>query len=278
MPQLNFSIVVLLEHAPEVSLRCLTAIAEMSEAYEVVLVVETEDPRYDTLLQALGSDVQVVDRDGASYAEACRLGAQRTQGDIIVWMRDDVEVSAGWQGGLLEAFDDGAAGVCPILVSPRGSVRDAGAVLIEDRSAERIRAMPRGQGLSPADRRMSEPARLMVPCLAAFALRASALYAVGELDGRLPARWAFTDLACRLAEHGQAVRFAPKVRMRQHEEVNGFAPDPRFAARWLGRAPADQLAPQHDAHHPDARAMETVLEPGDAGRQRLERVLTTPAA
>lgn len=280
MTQFAFSIVVLLEHAPDVSLRCLTAIAEVSESYEVVLVVEAEDPRYEHLLQALGGDVQIVDRAGASYAEACRRGAQRTQGEVIVWLRDDVEVSAGWQGGLVDAFNDGAAGACPMLVSPRGSVRDAGAILTEDLSAGKLRAQPRGQGLSPDDRRMAEPARLMVPCLAAFALRASALYSVGELDGRLPARWAFTDLACRLAEQGQAIQFVPNVRMRQHEEVNGFAPDPHFAARWMGRARADQLKTQRDAvlPHPKARPIEVVVfDPGEPGalRRCVEGVLTT---
>lgn len=231
-----FSIVVLLEHAPEASLRCLTALAEMSEGYEVVLVVEADDPRYRPLLDALGGDLQIVDRAGASYAEACRRGAQRTQGDVIVWLRDDVEVTPGWQDELQGALDEGVAGVCPMLVSPRGSVRDAGAILTQDPTAGMMRAQPRGQGLSPDDHTLSEPTSLMVPCLAAFAVRASALYEVGELDGQLPARWAFADLACRLAERGQSIQFVPRVRMRQKEEVNGFAPEARFSARWMSRA------------------------------------------
>lgn len=241
-PNALFSIVVLLEHAPEVSLRCLTALAEMSESYEVVLVVEVEDPRYQALLGALGGDLQIVDRAGASYAEACRRGAQRTQGEVIVWLRDDVEVAPGWQAGLVDAFDQGAAGACPMLLSPRGSVRDAGAVLTEDVSEGEIRALPRGRGLPPDDPHLSATTRLMVPCLGAFALRTSALYEVGELDGQLPARWAFADLACRLAERGKTIQFVPSVRLRQHEEANGFAPDPSFSARWMPRARVDAEA------------------------------------
>lgn len=276
----DYSIVVVIEHQPELTLRCLTALAELSESYEVVLVVEAGDPRYAPILDALGGDVQVVDRAGTSYAEACRRGAQQTRGEVVVWLRDDVEVSPGWQATIVETLSDEVVGVCPCLVSPRGAVRDAGAVLTEDLSAGKLRAQPRGQGLSPDDGRLAQPARLMVPCLAAFAVRAEALHGVGELDGKLPARWAFTDLACRLAEEGKSVHFIPAIRMRQHEEVNGFAPDPRFSARWMARARADQLETQGaTVHpHPKVRPVEVVIfDPGDAGllRRCVEGVLRT---
>ena len=106
------SIVVPLAGAPVQALRCFEGIAAQADvpAYEVI-VVDDASVGLDSLLARLGGDVELIKcEQRVGFARAAAIGAQRAQGEIIVFVRDGAQPAPGWLASLTAPFQDPSVG------------------------------------------------------------------------------------------------------------------------------------------------------------------------
>ena len=142
------------------------------------------------------------------FGRAVNLGVEAGDGDALVLINNDVDVSPGFLSALIRPFDDPRVGmVASVLVVPGGKRVDAAGVVI-DRGLG-------GYGYmvgSPVGALASPPAGLIGPCGGAAAYRRSAFDAVGGFDGEIFAYSEDVDIALRLLAEGWTCAFAPDAR------------------------------------------------------------------
>jgi GT2 family glycosyltransferase len=106
--QVDVSIVIPLQGAPEQALRCFESLAALQDAPEhEVIVVDDASVGLEPLLARLAGDVDVVTSPRrVGFAGAASLGAQRASGRVAVLVRGAPQVEPDWLGPLVRALDD----------------------------------------------------------------------------------------------------------------------------------------------------------------------------
>jgi GT2 family glycosyltransferase len=108
----NISIIVPLSGGAAQALRCFEGIAIQPEepAHEII-VVDDASADLEPLLSRLEGDVAVVRNDRRlGFAAAAMRGAERAQGEVIVFIRDAAVPGPGWLAPLAEALADPGVG------------------------------------------------------------------------------------------------------------------------------------------------------------------------
>jgi GT2 family glycosyltransferase len=183
------------------------------------------DPRFELLVVDNGSSAPLppglrILRPGRNlgFAGGANAGAAEAQGEIILILNPDAVPEAGALEALLEGFAawPAAAGLAPRLVGTDGKVQFAWQLRrLPSPLALVLQAFPgfggvSGDGAEPA---AGEPVEQ--PAAAALAFRREALAAVGGFDaGFYPAWFEDVDLARRLRDRGQTLRYWPAARFR----------------------------------------------------------------
>jgi GT2 family glycosyltransferase len=131
------SIVIVNLNRALLTLDCIASIEEYTERdlYEVIVVDNGSAPEEaDKLIQASGRiNLIRLDRN-MFFGEASNIGAEHASGDLVLFLNNDVKVTAGWLEPLLAALEKEyrAGAVGPKIVSPNGELQEAGCVIRPD--------------------------------------------------------------------------------------------------------------------------------------------------
>lgn len=183
------------------------------------------DPRFELLVVDNGSSAPLppglrVLRPGKNlgFAGGANAGAAKAKGEIVLILNPDAIPEAGALDRLLEGFAacPGAAGLAPRLVGTDGQAQSAWQLRrLPSPLALVLQAFP---GFGGTPRGGAEPEAgtpVEQPAAAALAFRRQALAAVGGFDGSFyPAWFEDVDLARRLRDRSQTLRYWPAARFR----------------------------------------------------------------
>jgi GT2 family glycosyltransferase len=183
------------------------------------------DPRFELLVVDNGSSAPLpsglrVLRPGRNlgFGGGANAGAAEAKGEIVLILNPDAIPEAGALEALLEGFAawPDAAGLAPRLVATDGKAQFAWQLrCLPSPLALVLQAFP---GFGGTPRGGAEPetgAPVEQPAAAALAFRREALAAVGGFDASFyPAWFEDVDLARRLRDRGQTLRYWPAARFR----------------------------------------------------------------
>ncbi len=200
-----------------VTLKCLKAIERHTRglAYEVIVVDDNSDERTRLLLDQVRG-IRLIHNDvNLGFVHSCNRGARAAEGEYLVFLNNDTEVTHGWLSAMLRVFDQrrdcGLVGAK--LIYPDGRLQEAGGIIWSDASGINY-----GNGDDP-DKPEYNYLRQVDYCSGACIATPRELFKqLGGFDERyVPAYYEDTDLAFRVREAGLAVYYQPAASIIHHE-------------------------------------------------------------
>ncbi|MCB1056379.1 MAG: glycosyltransferase family 2 protein [Acidobacteria bacterium] len=183
------------------------------------------DPRFELLVVDNGSSRSLEGAPGRvlspgcnlGFAGAANLGLEEAQGEVLLLLNPDALPETGALEALLEGFErwPDAAGLAPRLLGDDGTPQHRWQLRPLPRPSTlllQLLLIPAGEGAAdepPPGTAVEQPAA------AALAFRRSVLEELGGLDaGFYPAWFEDVDLARRLRDSGQVLRYCPEAVFR----------------------------------------------------------------
>jgi GT2 family glycosyltransferase len=190
----------------------LHSIASVTTYPNVELILVADDPLCDAVssqITAVAPETKIIGYDqDFNFSEKCNLGAAQSQGEVLIFLNDDMEViSADWietMVGFLQEPDVGAVG--PLLLDEQRRVQSAGHTVGP-------RLFGRGAARSCADLEVDLMLTREVCGItgAAIAMRAAVYAEIGGFATELPRNFNDVDLCYRLLASGKRVLWTPNA-------------------------------------------------------------------
>jgi GT2 family glycosyltransferase len=130
------SIIIPVHNNLRITVECLLSIKEHTDpdAYEIVIVSEGPDQETQETLAAVGNITVIHNRERIGYTLSCNKGAEQGNGEFLLFLNNDTQVTDGWLKALLDGFasreDTGA--VAPKVLTLDGRLQEAGAFISSD--------------------------------------------------------------------------------------------------------------------------------------------------
>lgn len=132
VPGLTSIVIPALNHGP-ITLQCLQSVVRHTEpgSYEIILVDNGSEPEHAALMAdwvARHPQARLLRHaQNTQFAHGCNSGAAVAQGEFIVLLNNDTQVSTGWLPQLVQALIHHPIAACQALLTyPDGSVQNAG--------------------------------------------------------------------------------------------------------------------------------------------------------
>jgi len=224
-PKPEVSVIVLLDGAPELAVKCLRALAGDSDSvpYEVVLLLNDPDPALEGLVRksTTGGKV-VVSRANAGPGVGWHLGAEVAVAPRLATLHEDSEPEAGWLVPLVDAMKEtGAGAVGARLYNHDGSVQNCGWALFSNGMPQPLHATS-----APDIVAATEPTAADVLSGAAMLVDRAAVEAIGGWDERFhPAVYADIDISIAMWNQGRLVLSVPTSGVRHRSGTFGRRPN-----------------------------------------------------
>jgi GT2 family glycosyltransferase len=108
MTRPSLSVVVPTHNTRELTLRCLSSLADGGVApVDVIVVDDDSSDGTAEAVRALDPDIELLSTDtNVGFTKAANLGVARTRGDVILLLNSDTEVLEGALAALVAAFTD----------------------------------------------------------------------------------------------------------------------------------------------------------------------------
>ena len=220
LSQPNISIIVPVFNNVAYTAHCLNSIKEhdAGESFEVIVV---NDCSTDETKEYLGKcrGVRVIHNpSNLGFIGSCNVGALQAQGEYLVFLNNDTEVTAGWLTALISTFEnhDNVGIVGAKLVYPDGSLQEAGGIIFNDGSGWNY-----GRGGSPQASTVefvSDADYVSGACLAISRERFTDLAGFDSLYS--PAYYEDTDLCFKVRDQGARIIYQPKCAIIHFEGVS----------------------------------------------------------
>lgn len=202
---------------------CLKSLGEYTppallQDIEIIVVDDASpEPVREALPQIQGVRF-VCNETNRGFIESCHHGASLAQGDYLVLLNNDVQVTNGWLAALLRVFskraDAGLVGAR--LVYPDGRLQEAGGIVWRDGSAWNWGRFSDPE--HPAYRYIRAVDYCSGACLAL--LRSDWEQWHGFDHAYIPAYYEDTDLAFRVRESGKKVYYQPETKIIHFEGIS----------------------------------------------------------
>ncbi len=146
------------------------------------------------------------------WGRGANIGAQLAEGEYLLHLNNDTEVSPNWLTPLVEAMEEDTAVVAGTLQNPDGSIQHAGIQLFHD-----------SNGVYTAENiRTEQPAGdVEAVSLAAALCRADAWNALGGMDARFRNGYEDVDFSLRARRAGWRLRYTPASVVLHHGSASG---------------------------------------------------------
>ena len=204
------SIIIPVRNQHIYTFNCLKSVFEHTSGttYQVILV---DDASTDETSEMLGmiSGIKVISNDvQKGFVHSCNFGAEKAEGEYLVFLNNDTLVTDNWLESLLSVFrrdeDVGLAG--PKLLYPDGLLQEAGGIVWRDGSTWNL-----GRLDSPDQPEYNYFRRVDYCSGACLAIPRELFSRVGGFDPSFaPAYFEDVDLAFKVREAGKKVCYQPK--------------------------------------------------------------------
>jgi GT2 family glycosyltransferase/glycosyltransferase involved in cell wall biosynthesis len=218
--QPNISIIIPVHNNLAYTAHCLNSIAEHDDgsAFEIVVVDDcSTDDTHDYLQRCQGVRV-IRNEQNLGFIGSCNAGATHAQGEFLVFLNNDTQVTKGWLEALLLPFySQGNVGIVGAkLVYPDGTLQEAGGIVFKDGSGWNY-----GRGGAPdapSVQFLSEADYVSGACLAIARER---FLDLGGFDSNYaPAYYEDTDLCLKVWQQGLRVLYQPMCTIIHFEGVS----------------------------------------------------------
>lgn len=292
------SIVILNFNKADLTLQCLASLWEHTIGYKYEIIVVDNGSAADdfaTLAEHHGRSSLIRLEANRFFGEGNNIGAEQARGEFLIFMNNDVTVTADWLRPLMQPFDEhedcGATG--PKFVYPDGRLQEAGALIDTEGFAIQL-----GKFEKPDDPRFNQPRTVDYVSAATVVMRRKTFDAVLGFDLMWePAYYEDSDLCLKIRLLGLKTHYCPLSTVVHHE--NATSSDTRhglklnniveinrtkFVERWgsylRGEADAspDVLPPPAQVRHtPKTRSRAVLYTPYNIIPGGGERYLLTIA-
>lgn len=283
------SVIVPVHGHAQLTQRCLDMVlAELPADAELLVVDDASSDETPELLAGYGEAIRSVRlEENAGFARACNEGAAHSQGELLVFLNNDVEPGAGWLEALrrhAEANPEAAA-VGAKLLYPNGTVQHAGVVFGQDGYPHHLYA-----GFPAEHPAVNRSRPLQAVTGACLLVRRSAFEAVEGFDPGYLNSLEDVDLCLRLIEkRAGEVHYCPDAVLVHLESASRGRSDrfersvKLYRERWRERVRRDDLATyaedgllriEYPASYPVRFEVDPILAVVDRGREEeIERLL-----
>lgn len=224
----HVTIIMTTRDQPEFVRRSVTSLLERTTfaAFDLIIIDNgSTHPQALATLEAAARDPRVrrINAPGAfNFSRLCNLGAAEAQGEIIIFLNNDVEIiQPDWIDELASlALEENVGAVGCLLLYPNGRIQHAGIVMGMGEEAGHCDAgaSPREAGWLARNAVVHEVSAVTGACLA---VERQKFRAVGGFDAdRLPIEFNDIDLCLRLDELGYQTLWTPFSRMVHYESAS----------------------------------------------------------
>jgi len=244
----QISIIILNFNKAHLTIECLESIWEHTHGfrYEIIVVDNgscVDD--FDKLIAFKGAYTLLRLEVNRFFGEGNNIGAESAKGEFILFMNNDITVTAEWLPPLMNAFDIysdcGASG--PKFLYPEGRLQEAGALLDEEGNAVQI-----GKYQNPNEPRFCQSRVVDYVSAATVLMRKTIFEEVFGFDFIYePAYYEDTDLCMKIGQMGLKTYYIAESCVIHHEsattsdlshglQLNNIVAVNRdkFITRWMG--------------------------------------------
>ena len=210
------SIIIPVWNQIKLTLECLTSIQERTKelAYEVIIIDDGSDDQTPELLQRIEHLKYLRNQECLGYVLSCNLASQAAQGEYLLFLNNDLQVTEGWLGNLVKTFElqDQVGAVGPRILFPDGRLQEAGAMIHSDGTTQLVGVfddptLPRYNYLREVD-------YCSGVCL--LVRREDFEELGGYCEDFAPAYGEDVDLCLRLRESGKRILYQPQATIIHH--------------------------------------------------------------
>ena len=216
----EFSIVIPCHNQHLYTFHCLKSILDhlADERVEVIVVDDESSDETSAMLAGISGITVLRNDENMGFIKTCNRGAEAANGEYLVLLNNDTEVTAGWLRAMRDTFtefpDAGMVGA-KLLYADNG-LQEAGGIVWQDGSAWNF-----GRRDDPSKPEYSYCRRVDYCSGACLMLPLADFRALNGFDELyVPAYYEDTDLAFRIRDTGKQVYFQPNARVYHFEGIS----------------------------------------------------------
>lgn len=153
----------------------------------------------------------IANQQNLGFSVACNLGARAAQGEILVFLNNDMRVEPGWLNPLIEALQSGVDCAASLILSWDGSLVNFGG------AGANFHGIGFQEGINdPHLENYREPKDILFPCGGSMAIRRELFLEVEGFDEDFFAYFEDVDFGWRLWVLGYRVGYVPESVVYHH--------------------------------------------------------------
>jgi len=216
---ISVSIVIPVFNKCDYTLRCLLSILENTSnvAYEVIVVDNASSDSTQEMLSSFEGIVVIRNDDNKGFVGACNTGAGKAEGEFVLFLNNDTEVTSGWLEAMCQPFEEPKTGLVGAkLVYPDGTLQEAGNIIWQDASGWNY-----GRGDDPQKPEYCYRKKVDYCSGACLQIRNVLWKEIGGFDSRYaPAYYEDTDLCFEARKRGYDVIYQPEAVVVHYEGIS----------------------------------------------------------
>ncbi|MDI3547848.1 MAG: hypothetical protein PWR10_1500 [Halanaerobiales bacterium] len=193
--------------------KCITSIKKYTDlSYRLIVVDNGSTDGSLEYLRRLSNIELIENKENLGYAGACNQGILAGDGDFIVLLNSDIEVTEGWIQPLIEtAREEGVAVVGPKLINKNNEIVGAGVTRLDD-------ALPRGWKQKDGPGVFGDKEDVISVGGACYLIKRELLPVLGLFDEGYFFYFEELDYSLRAREKGYRVVYCPEAKIYHHHE------------------------------------------------------------